>query len=147
MKKLVTIVMAFALIAPAAASGQVNTQQPSVFNDYLNVKAPSSFLSIPGLSFSSSVGFSFMSGSYGSFGMGYYNGHFAYTLGSNLFLNADVAVGSLMTGANNYQRPEIFLPNIDLTYRPSSSFMLRLQFQQYRYPGYFGYYPGYFLRR
>lgn len=137
MKKLILILMASVLVVPAVVGAQLDPRQPSVFNDYLNVKPPSSFLSIPGLSFNSSMGFSFVSGSGGSFGMGYYAGHFGYRLSSSLSLNADVAIGSLMTNVNGYQKPEIFLPNIDLTYRPSSSFMLRLQFQQYRYPGYF----------
>ncbi len=147
MKKIVAILIACALVTPAVALAQLDERQPSVFNDYLNVRPPSSFLSIPGLSFTSSMGFSFVSGSGGSFGMGYYAGHFGYSLSSSLFLNADVAIGSLVTGANNYQKPEIFLPNIDLTYRPNSSFIMRLQFQQYRYPGYYGYYPGPFMRR
>jgi hypothetical protein len=136
-KKVVLILMVSMLVVPAAVGAQLDPRQPSVFNDYLNVRPPSSFLSIPGLSFNSSMGFSFGSGSGGSFGIGYYAGHFGYSLTSSLSINADVAIGSIMTGANSYQKPEIFLPNFDLTYRPSSSFMLRLQFQQYRYPGYF----------
>ena len=137
MKKTILILVAFLLAVPTVVGAQLDPRQPSVFNDYLNVRPPSSFLSIPGLSFTSSMGFSFVSGNVGSVGMGYYAGHFGYSLSSSLTLNADVAIGSVMTGANGYQKPEIFLPNIDLTYRPNSTFMLRLQFQQYRYPGYF----------
>jgi hypothetical protein len=132
------VALAALLAAPVGVRAQVDTRQPSVFNDYLNVKAPSSFLSIPGLSFQSSMGFSYVSaGGAGSFGMGYYMGHFGYRLGSSLTLHADVGVGSIMTDENGYRRPELFLPNLDLTYHPSNSFIFRLQFQQYRYPGYF----------
>ena len=138
MKKIAFVVAAVLLAAPAVVSAQVETRQPSVFNDYLSVKAPSSFLSIPGLSFQSSMGFSYVSmGSGSSFGLGYYMGHFGYRLSSSLTLHADVGVGSLVTDENGYRRPELFLPNFDLTYRPSDSFVLKLQFQQYRYPGYY----------
>jgi hypothetical protein len=138
MKKGMFVVVAMLLVAPAVVSAQVETRQPSVFNDYLNLKAPSSFLSIPGLSFQSSMGFSYVSGWGGnSFGLGYYMGHFGYRLSPSLTLHADVGVGSIMTDENGYRRPELFLPNFDLTYRPSDSFIFRLQFQQYRYPGYY----------
>lgn len=138
MRRIMMLVTAAAIVAAGAGvSAQVETRPPSVFNDYLNVQAPSSFLTIPGLSFQSSMGFSYVSlGSGSSYGLGYYMGHFGYRLSSSLTLHADVGVGSVMTDANGYQRPEIFLPNFDLTYHPSSSFVLRLQYQQGRYPGY-----------
>ncbi len=138
MKRGIALVFALALF-PALCSAQSDPapQRPSVFSDYLNVQSPGRFLSIPGLSFESSVGFSYFSGggAYDSFGMGYYMGHFGLQLAKNLTLRWDVGVGTVMRGADDYSQPEIFLPNVDLTYRPSENFSVRLQFQQYRWPG------------
>jgi hypothetical protein len=139
MKKSVVFGMIL-LFAAAAASAQTagTIERPSVFNDYLNVKSPGSFLHVPGLSFSSSAGFSFFSGGGSeSFGMGYYMGHFGLNLSSSISLHWDVGVGSVMRSTNEYNQPELFVPNLDLTYRPSDSFILRLEFHQYRYPGYY----------
>jgi hypothetical protein len=112
--------------------------RPSVFNDYLNPQSGASFLRVPGLSFSSSMGFSYFSGGgLESFGMGYYMGHFGLKLSSSLSLNWDVGVGSMMRSTTQYDQPAFFLPNVDLTYRPSDSFMMRFEFHQYRYPGYY----------
>jgi hypothetical protein len=131
---------AMLLLMPVAAGAQSEQApaRPSVFSDYLHVQTPGTFLSIPGLSFSSSVGFSFFSGGdRGSAGMGYYMGHFGLALSESITLRWDVGVGSLMKGTDEYRQPEFFLPNVDLTYRPSDTFMLRLQFQQSRWPGYY----------
>jgi len=62
--------------------------------------------------------------------MGYYMGHFSYRLGSSLTLNWDVGVGTTLTGPDGMNDYQVFLPNLDLTYRPSDRFMVRLQFQQ-----------------
>lgn len=139
-----TIIAAAALaLAPALcfAQGEMAPGRPSVFNDYLNAQSPAGFLSVPGLTFQSSVGFSYFSGGgdFGSFGMGYYMGHFGLQLARNLTLRWDVGVGTVMRGAGEYSEPEIFVPNVDLTYRPSENFALRLQFQQHSYPGYIRY--------
>ncbi len=42
-----------------------------------------------------------------------------------------------MTGPEQSRAPEFFIPNVDLTYRKSDNFTIRLQFQQIRYPYYF----------
>lgn len=107
----------------------------SVFEDYLNVREPAGFLRIPGLEFSSSMGFSyFSSNDFGSGGMGYYLGHFDLSLSSSLTLHADVGMSSMVTGPYADGAPQLFVPNIDLTYRPSDSFMMKIQFSQYRRP-------------
>jgi hypothetical protein len=127
------------LLLAAAAIGQTDDAvvRPSVFSDYLRAQSPGSFLRIPGLSFSSSMGFTFFSGGdMGSAGMGYYLGHFGLRLSESITLRWDVGVGSLMKSAEEYRQPEFFIPNVDLTYRPSDKFMLRLQYQQSRWPGY-----------
>lgn len=138
--KQAAILAVMLVLVPAAAGAQSEQTpaRPSVFSDYLNVQTPGSFLSIPGLSFSSSAGFSFFSGGdRGSAGMGYYMGHFGLRLSESITLRWDVGVGSLMKGTDEYRQPEFFLPNVDLTYQPSDKFMLRLQFQQSRWPGYY----------
>ena len=141
MTKTIVALSMILLFGAAVASAQTEgvPARPSVFNDYLNPRLPSSFLSVPGLSFSSSVGFSFFSGgSMESFGMGYYMGHFGLKLSSSTSLHWDVGVGSVMRGTDEYSQPEFFIPNIDLTYRPSENFMMRFEFHQYRWPGYSG---------
>ena len=70
--------------------------------------------------------------------MGYYMGHFGLKLSSSVSLNWDVGVGSVMRGASEYNQPQFFIPNMDLTYRPSDNFMLKLEYHQYRYSGYRG---------
>ncbi|MCK4236891.1 MAG: hypothetical protein KAX38_07210 [Candidatus Krumholzibacteria bacterium] len=134
MKSSVLFIIIALGFSPVDSRGQDELSGPSVFSDYLNVHQPESFLHIPGLEFHSSAGFSFFSskGS-GSVGMGYYLGHFDLCLSSSLTLHWDVGFRSMMTGPNNGETPDLFLPNVDLTYRPSDKFMLRLQFQQYRY--------------
>ncbi|MDD3643522.1 MAG: hypothetical protein PHQ19_08685 [Candidatus Krumholzibacteria bacterium] len=119
------------LSLPAAAQERAAAGR-SVFDDYLNpTSGHGGFLSVPGLDFRSSVGFSYLSsGSHGSTGMGYYMGHFSYRFGSSLTLNWDVGVGSSLAGPDRTNDYRFFLPNVDLTYRPSDRFMMRLQFQQ-----------------
>lgn len=110
----------------------------SVFSDYLNVNQPGSFLHIPGLDFRSSMGFSFFSSDlYGSTGMGYYMGHFNLSLSPSLTLRWDVGLQSTMMGPYADESPRLFLPNVDLTYRPSDKFLLRIQYQQYNHTDYF----------
>ena len=130
---------ALAILVPSILFAQEGAPVKSVFSDYMNVRAPQSFLRIPGLDFSSSVGFSFLSGSGGySGGMGYYMGHFNLQLSPSLVLRWDVGVGSMMTGNSQMnENPRLLIPNVDLTYRPSDKLSFRLQFQQYRYPGYY----------
>jgi hypothetical protein len=138
MKKMLVLsmILAFGSVASFAQTDVAQTR-PSVFSDYLNPRTGSSFLHVPGLSFSTSAGFSYFSGGGGeSFGMGYYMGHFGLSLSNSVSLNWDVGVGSVMRSASEYNQPQFFLPNVDLTYRPSESFMLRLEYHQYRYPGY-----------
>jgi hypothetical protein len=138
MKKalVLAMILAFGSVAAFAQTGN-EPVRPSVFSDYLNPRTGGSFLRVPGLSFSTSAGFSYFSvGGGESFGMGYYMGHFGLKLSGNVSLNWDVGVGSVMKSASEYNQPQFFLPNVDLTYRPSDSFMLRLEYHQYRYPGY-----------
>jgi hypothetical protein len=139
MKKIVILSMVL-LFGSAAAYAQTGSvpDRPSVFNDYLNPQSGTSFLRVPGLTFSSSVGFSYFSGGQmESFGMGYYMGHFGLKLSSSVSLNWDIGVGSIMRSTNAYNQPQFFVPNIDLTFKPSDSFMMRLEFHQSRYPGYY----------
>jgi hypothetical protein len=141
MKKMLALSAIALIIGAAAANAQTGTDpaRPSVFNNYLNPQTGTSFLHVPGLSFSSSVGFSYFSGSggYESFGMGYYMGHFGLKLSGSLSLNWDVGVGSVMRSTNAYNQPQIFVPNFDLTFKPSDSFMMKLEFHQAMYPGYY----------
>ena len=117
---------------PAMLAPQSVYEGESVFTDYLNPVGEVSFMSIPGLSFNSSVGFSYMSsGEYGSDGFGYYLGHFSYRLRSDLTLHWDVGVRSSMMGPESGESPQLFLPNFDLTYKPSDRLMVRLSFHQY----------------
>jgi hypothetical protein len=119
--------------APAILAPQSIYEGESVFTDYLNPVGEASFMSIPGMSFNSSVGFSYMSsGDYGSDGFGYYLGHFSYRLRSDLTLNWDAGIRSSMVGPETGDSPQLFLPNFDLTYRPSERFMVRLQVHQYQ---------------
>ncbi len=131
------------LIALALFPGRMNAQQTtntaageqSVFDDYLNpVDSKAGFLRIPGLNFHSSVGFSYAaSKGFGDVGMGYYMGHFSYRLGSSVTLNWDVGVGSYMMGGDGMNDYQIFIPNFNMTWRPSDNFMVRLQYMQGSY--------------
>jgi hypothetical protein len=133
-----SLILAFASVAALAQTEGAPTRQ-SVFSDYLNPQTGASFLRVPGLSFSSSAGFSYFSGGGGeSFGMGYYMGHFGLKLSSAISLNWDVGVGSVMRGTSEYNQPQFFIPNMDLTYRPSDNFMLRIEYHQSPYTGYRG---------
>ncbi len=123
------------VITPLSLNSQVINRPVSVFDDYLNVPRSESFLSIPGLSFNSSFGFSYFSSNSGfSAGYGFYIGHFSLNITDNLTLRWDLGLRSMMTGPQEYRTPEVFIPNIDLTYRKGKNFALRLQFQQVRYP-------------
>ena len=131
------MILAFGSLSAFAQTGS-EPARPSVFSDYLNPRTGASFLHVPGLSFSTSAGFSFFSGGRAeSFGMGYYMGHFGLKLSNSVSLNWDVGVGSVMRSTSDYDQPQLFLPNVDLTYRPSDNFMLKLEYHQYRYPGYY----------
>jgi len=130
-----SMMLAFVSVA-ALAQTESAPARPSVFSDYLNPQSGASFLHVPGLSFSSSAGFSYYSGGGGeSFGMGYYMGHFGLKLSSSISLNWDVGVGSVMHGASDYNQPQFFIPNMDLTYRPSENFLLRIEYHQSPYSG------------
>jgi len=123
------------VITPLSLNSQVINRPVSVFDDYLNVPRSESFLSIPGLDFNSSFGFSYFSSNSGfSAGYGFYIGHFSLNITDNLTLRWDLGLRSMMTGPQEYRKPEVFIPNIDLTYRKGKNFALRLQFQQVRYP-------------
>jgi hypothetical protein len=126
------ILAAFAFSAEAQQSTSVTSDEHSVFSDYLNpVKPEAGFLRIPGLGFRSSVGFSYASSrGFGDMGMGYYMGHFSYRLGSTVTLNWDVGVGSYMRGGDGVNGYEIFIPNFNLTWRPSDHMIVRLQYMQ-----------------
>ncbi|HMA76517.1 MAG TPA: hypothetical protein VKO43_04345 [Candidatus Krumholzibacteriaceae bacterium] len=118
-------------------SAQTNAQnrdtQPSVFSDYLNNAVTEGSVCIPGLDFKSSMGVSFASNGNQSQSMGYYMGHFNYGFGQSWDLNLDVGVRSVFAQHSQRTSPEVFIPNIDLTYDPpGSNFKLRLQFRQYR---------------
>jgi len=140
MKKACVLSMILAFVSGAAlAQTEGAAARQSVFSDYLNPQTGASFLRVPGLSFSSSAGFSYFSGGGGeSFGMGYYMGHFGLKLSSSISLNWDVGVGSVMRGTSEYNQPQFFIPNMDLTYRPSDNFMLRIEYHQSPYTGYRG---------
>ncbi len=130
------------LLAAASSAAEPVAQQetsvtaphPSVFHDYLNPAAgEGGFLSIPGLSFHSSVGFSYSSSrGYGDVGMGYYMGHFSYRLGNTVTLDWNVGVGSYMMGdgMNGYR---VLFPDMSLTWRPSGNVMVRVEYMQRGY--------------
>ena len=139
MKKtlVLSVILVFGSVAAFAQTGSTPERQ-SVFSDYLNPQGGSSFLHVPGLSFSTSAGFSYFSGGgMESFGMGYYMGHFGLKLSNSISLNWDVGVGSVMKSVSDYNQPQFFIPNVDLTFKPSDNFMMRLEFHQYRSPGYY----------
>jgi len=126
------------LVLPLQITAQELPEYESVFDDYLNPASTGYFLNIPGLSFNSSVGFSFLSSGSGfSAGYGYYIGHFRLNLTDNLTLRWDLGLRSMVSGPELSRSPEFFIPNIDLTYRKSENFTVRLQFQQMRYPYYY----------
>jgi len=128
----VLIVVSF--VSPASFS-QNRLLGESVFSDYLNANRSDSFLRIPGLSFESSMGFSYMSFGNGfSAGYGYYMGHFSLDLSNSVTLHWDLGLRSIVSGSEFTRSPEFFIPNVDLTYRHSDKFQVRLQFQQARYP-------------
>ncbi len=134
----ITILIALALFScPASAQHTTNTaaEEESVFDDYLNpVDSQTGFLRIPGLNFRSSMGFSYASSKgFGDVGMGYYMGHFSYRLGSSVTLNWDVGVGSYMMGGDGMNDYQIFIPNFNMTWRPSDNVMVRLQYMQGSY--------------
>jgi hypothetical protein len=133
MKAAAAFLVVAIVLSPVASIAQSEPSSPSVFSDYLGLKAPSSLLHIPGLGFTSSMGVSYYSGGKESFGMSYYMGHFSLALSSSLTLACDVGVGSMLTGRNiSAESPQLLLPNVDLTYHPSDNFSLKLQFHQYR---------------
>ncbi len=130
------IVLSFILI-PSLLCAQTDGDRPSVFSDYLNQRAGVGFLHIPGLEFHSSMGFTYFSSKeFGSAGMGYYMGHFGLRLSSSLTLRWDIGIRSSLSGPVD-QQPELFIPNIDLTYRPNNKFLLRFQYQRFTYPLYY----------
>lgn len=149
MKRVAVVLVACCLLQVAGVAAREVTAPGghSVFSDYLNQGYPSAgFMRIPGLDFRSSIGFSYSSSAaYGETGMGYYMGHFSYRLGRSLTLNWDIGVGSYLVGPDGMDNHQVFLPNFDLTYRPSEHMLLRLQFQQ----GHYGspYRGGVFPRR
>jgi hypothetical protein len=107
----------------------------SVFFDYLNPpRSGGGFLHIPGLNFHSSIGASFYSGGFESVGVGYYMGHFSMRLSSSWAIRWDMGVMTNVTGPQAGQQAQFVIPNLDLVYRPSDKFILRLQYRQYRYP-------------
>jgi hypothetical protein len=134
----VSLVLMLCLSLPLWAQEAV--EATSVFSDYLNVDDSIGFLTVPGLDFSSSMGFSYMSSDgFGSAGMGYYMGHFSLELRPSLTLRWDIGVRSMLAGQDVDQRPQLFMPNIDLTYKPSDQLFLRIQYSQYQYPTHYRY--------
>jgi hypothetical protein len=131
-RTLVAVTMLFCLSQSLYAQEAV--EATSVFSDYLNVGSTGGFLYVPGLDFNSSMGFSYMSNDgYGSAGMGYYMGHFSLKLRPSLTLRWDVGIRSMLAGQEIDQKPQLFLPNIDLIYRPSDKLFFRIQYSQYPY--------------
>ena len=123
------------LLLAGPAHGLEEPAATSVFDDYLNVRPPGGFLHIPGLDFNTSMGFSYLSSSeFGSVGTGYYMGHFSLRLSRNMTVRCDVGLLSDITGEDADQQPRLFLPNIDLTYRPTDKMTFRLQYRQYDRP-------------
>ncbi len=117
-------------IALFAVDAFSQSKETSVFSDYLGERASNNFLKLSGLEFNSSAGYSYFSSNSGSFGMSYYMGHFKLDLARNLTLRWDVGVGMTMLDSSEYRHPEVFVPNVDLTYRAGENFVLRLQYQQ-----------------
>ncbi len=135
MNRVTIITIVVAVIFPVAALAQDNFSSQSVFADYLAPGHSETFLRVPGLDFSSSMGFSYSSfGSYGSQGFGYYMGHFNYSIGSDWLLNWDVGIRSMLTGPDVQESPQFFVPNFNLTYCPSRKFMISFSYRQYQYP-------------
>ena len=132
-RTVVGVTMLICLSLPLYA--QETVEATSVFSDYLNVGSTGGFLYVPGLDFNSSMGFSYMSSDgYGSAGMGYYMGHFSLELRPSLTLRWDVGIRSMLAGQDVDQKPQLFFPNIDLTYRPSDKLFFRIQYNRYQYP-------------
>lgn len=127
---LAIIIVALLAGRPAAQQISTSAEGRSVFDDYLNpTRSGPGFLSIPGLSFHSSVGFSYASSSrFGDIGMGYYMGNFRYAIGSSVTLDWNVGVGSYMAGPDGMNSYEVFIPNFGLTWRPSESTLVRFQY-------------------
>jgi hypothetical protein len=130
---IIVMVMSFS----SATAEQTENQAESVFHDYLNLRQPDTFLRIPGLDFSSSMGVSYFSSEgFGSTGMGYYMGHVRLNLTSSLILRCDVGVRSLFSGTQVQSDPQFFVPNVDLTYQPNKSFRVYFQYRQHTFPRY-----------
>jgi len=130
MKRYAFVVIA--LLLAGSAAGQDAVEVTSVFTDYLNVQPPGGFLHIPGLDFNTSMGFSYISSSeFGSVGTGYYMGHFSLRLSRTMMVRWDVGVLSDLAGDYAEQQPRLFLPNVDLTYRPTDKMTFRIQYRQY----------------
>jgi hypothetical protein len=120
------------MLLAGTASGQDAVEVTSVFTDYLNVQPPRGFLHIPGLDFNTSMGFSYLSSSaFGSVGTGYYMGHFSLRLSRTMMVRWDVGVLSDLAGDYSDQQPRLFIPNVDLTYRPTDKMTFRIQYRQY----------------
>lgn len=130
------IVLAILFLAGPSA-GQDAVGVTSVFTDYLNVQPPGGFLHIPGLDFNTSMGFSYFSSSeLGSIGTGYYMGHFSLRLSRTMTVRWDVGLLSDLAGDYADQQPRFFVPNIDLTYRPTDKMTFSIQYRQYDRPSY-----------
>jgi hypothetical protein len=129
---LAAAVLVYAAHTGAQQSSVSLPEKKSVFEDYLNpADSDTGFLRIPGLKFHSSVGFSYSTSQYyGDMGMGYYMGHFTYQLHRTVTLNWDVGVGSYMMGGSGTNEYQVFIPNLDVTWRPSDNLMVRLQYMQ-----------------
>lgn len=126
-----------ALLLAGSAAGQDSAAATSVFSDYLNVQPPGGFLHIPGLDFNTSMGFSYFSSSeLGSVGTGYYMGHFSLRLSRTMMVRCDVGLLSDIAGEYADQQPRFFVPNVDLTYRPTDKMTFRIQYRQYDRPSY-----------
>lgn len=134
MRYIASILVILLAICFSSAHAQDKGMNNSVFSDYLNGSANGGFISIPGLQFKSSMGFSYYSSGGNSMSMGYYMGHFNYEFGEAWNLNVGVGVRSQLDTQVAGNSPELFIPNIDLTYRPSKKFMLHFHFRQYNYP-------------
>jgi hypothetical protein len=125
-------VIAIALLLASPGAGQHAVGTTSIFADYLNVQPPEGFLHIQGLDFNASMGFSYLSSSqFGSVGTGYYMGHFSLRLSPTMTVRWDVGLLSDIAGDYGDQQPRLFLPNVDLTYRPTDRMTFRIQYRQY----------------